>query len=169
MSRVITGVDAVVAAWILHNAEAPTEALTKVERFFKNRRGKLGYLAQGEGVKAALGVAKIDGIENIRVTDHGTLTGTVIDEDCSPNLHWCDGTLSLWRRQVQLPQTLMMNLTGRRLGDIAVHPLLPTEARVVLVEETDFWIRMTCDHWIRSIEDVRSEMNNARKCKEDAR
>lgn len=161
MSRGAVLVDLVVLAWIERKSPDPATALAAVERCFTAMSGRLGYFQSGLGLTNAVGTTD-DGLDSLMISELGTLSGMVTDNDCQPNLHWDQGTLSIWRRQAGLPESVTGLLEGRRLGEVATHPLLPPDALIVAVDETGSWLRLTCSEWTVGIEEARARLAGTR-------
>lgn len=155
MTRVVTRVDRAILAWISETPD-PAVTLSRIEGRFLNMRGRIGYVLSASAICDYTGAA--EGLTHLNVTPGGTLTGKLSDDECRPAIDWDNGTLSIWKGEDVLPQIVVAQIEGRRIGDVVEHRWLPAEGLIVGTSSTDAWLRMQCEGFSVPIEEARATL-----------
>lgn len=152
MSRLVRRVDRAILAWMSERAEAE-RLLAVIEHRFRDMSGKTGHVLSSSALTVLL-----DGDEaltSLQVTEMGTLTGKITDENGDRTIDWDSGDLSIWRGSEILPQTMVAQLPGRRLGEVISHRWAPANALIVDVADKGLWLTLQCQEFSTTIEDAR--------------
>lgn len=156
MSREITRVDKAILAWILEKPE-PCKLFEIIQSRLTENNNRFGYSLASTAIERVYG--KVPELKNLSITNLGTLTGEIQEEKEEISINWNRGDLMLKGRQ-KLPETIMVNLAGRKLGEIIKHKWLPADALIVDITAAYFksWIILHCQEFSIPLEQAKESL-----------
>ena len=102
------------------------------------RFGQVGYVEPET-------VARISGIDCHSIANHDGCLG--LHADLDTGVLWRCGSLSLWKSASGLPTTLLVALTGSRLGDVIGHQDLDPTLTVAATRDDGTWQTLDVEGW----------------------